>query len=249
MNTQATVERLYEMRLGPMADAFTDELSRTGDPALSFAERFSLVVERQWSVREEARLARRLKNAQLKVNASIEEIDFAASRGLDRAVVADLGELSFLRAAGNVIVTGATGSGKTYLACAIADRACRRGHTALYKRVARLVFELKVARADGSYLKTLEKLAKVELLILDDWGLSALEVQAANDLMDVIDDRAGRSSTIVTSQLPVSEWHQLIADPSVADALLDRLVHRSVRIELKGGSMRKEAPKRPRKLT
>jgi DNA replication protein DnaC len=185
----------------------------------------------------------------LKIDASVEEVDYTSVRGLDRTVVADLGELSFLGAAGNVILTGATGLGKTYVACAIADRACRRGHTALYKRVGPLVFELKVARADGSYLKMLEKLAKTELLILDDWGLSPLEAQAANDLMDVVDDRAGRSSTIVTSQLPVSEWHHLIADPSVADALLDRLVHRAVRIELKGGSMRRERPKATRKLT
>ena len=249
MNTALTIERLYDMRLGPMAEAFSSELKRTGDPALGFAERFSLVVEHQWVTREEGRLARRLKNAALKVDASIEEIDFAAARGLDRTVVADLAELSFLRAAGNVIVTGATGLGKTYLACAIADRACRCGYTALYKRMPKLVFELALARADGSYLKALEKIAKVDLLILDDWGIAALEVQAANDIMDLVDDRSGRSSTIVTSQLPVSEWHHLIADPSVADALLDRLVHRAVRLELKGGSMRKETPKRPRKLT
>jgi DNA replication protein DnaC len=249
MNTALTIERLYDMRLGAMAEAFTTELGRTGDPALGFAERFGLVVEHQWSAREEGRLARRLKNARLKIDASVEEVDYTSVRGLDRTVVADLGELSFLGAAGNVILTGATGLGKTYLACAIADRACRRGHTALYKRVGPLVFELKVARADGSYLKMLERLAKTELLILDDWGLAALEAQAANDLMDVVDDRAGRSSTIVTSQLPVSEWHHLITDPSVADALLDRLVHRAVRIELKGGSMRKEAPKTPRDLT
>jgi len=249
MNTALTIERLYDLRLGAMAEAFSAELARAGDPALSFAERFSIVVERQWNAREEGRLIRRLKSAQLKIDASMEEIDFASPRGLDRAVAADLGELGFLRSSGNIIITGATGLGKTYLACAIADRACRRGRTALYKRTARLVFELKVARADGSYLKVLEKIAKTDLLVLDDWGLAALDAQEANDLMDVIDDRAGRSSTIVTSQLPVSEWHHLIADPSVADALLDRLVHRSVRIELKGGSMRKEAPKRPHTLT
>jgi len=249
MNNALTIERLYDMRLGPMADAFTTELERTGDPALGFAERFGLVVEHQWTKREEGRLARRLKNANLKIDASIEEIDFAAARGLDRAVIADLAELSFLRGAGNIIVTGATGLGKTYLACAIADRACRRGHTALYKRVGRLIFELTLARADGSYLKAVDRLARVDLLILDDWGLAAIEAQAASDLMDIIDDRVGRSSTIVGSQLPVSEWHHLIADPSVADALLDRLVHRSVRIELKGGSMRRQTPKRPRKLT
>jgi DNA replication protein DnaC len=249
MNTALTIERLYDMRLGPMAEAFTTELARTGDPALGFAERFGLVVEHQWTVREEGRLARRLKKAALKVDASVEEIDFAAARGLDRVVVADLAELSFLRSAGNIIVTGATGLGKTYLACAIADRACRRGHTALYKRVGRLIFELSLARADGSYLKAVDRLARVDLLILDDWGLASIEAQAAADLMDVIDDRTGRSSTIVGSQLPVAEWHRLIADPSVADALLDRLVHRAVRIELKGGSMRRQAPKRPRKLT
>ena len=249
MNTALTIERLYDMRLGAMAEAYTTELARTGDPALGFAERFGLVIEHQWATREEGRLARRLKNASLKVDASIEEIDYTAARGLDRSVVADLAELSFLRSAGNIIVTGATGLGKTYLACAIADRACRRGHTALYKRMPRLLFELSLARADGSYLKAVDRLAKVDLLILDDWGLAAIEAQAANDLMDVIDDRTGRSSTIVGSQLPVSEWHHLIADPSVADALLDRLVHRSVRIELKGGSMRRETPKRPRKLT
>jgi len=249
MNTALTIERLYDMRLGPMAEAFAAELKRTGDPALGFSERFSLVVEHQWITREQARLARRLKNAGLRVDASVEEIDFAAARGLDRAVVGDLAELSFLRSAGNIILTGATGLGKTYIACAIADRACRCGHTALYKRVPRLIFELALARADGSYLKALERIAKVDLLIMDDWGMAAIEPQAANDLMDVVDDRAGRSSTIVGSQLPVSEWHRLIADPSVADALLDRLVHRSVRIELKGGSMRKEAPKTRRKLT
>ena len=135
-----------------------------------------------------------------------------------------------------------TGLGKTYLACALADRALRRGHTALYKRLPKLVFELALARADGSYLKALEKLAKVELLVLDDWGLAVVEGQAANDLMDVVDDRAGVRSTIVASQLPVGEWHHLVKDPSIADALLDRPLHKSVRIELKGESMRKRTP-------
>jgi len=249
MNTARTIERLYDLRLGPMAEAFSSELARTGDPALSFAERFSLIVEHQWRVREEGRLDRRLKSAQLKCPASVEDVDFRASRGLDKEVFLDLAELAFLDRAGNVILTGATGLGKTYLACALADRACRRGRTALYRRVPKLMFELSLARADGTYLKALEKLAKVDLLILDDWGLVAVEGQSANDLMDVIDDRAGTRSTIVGSQLPVSEWHHLVSDPSIADALLDRLVHRSVRIELKGGSMRKEASGTHRDLT
>ena len=242
MNDTLTVERLYDLRLGAMAEAFAEEVKRAGDPALSFAERFALLVERQWMAREEGRLARRLKAAQLKIEASIEEVDFRAPRGLDRATFMELAELGFLRSVGNVIMTGATGLGKTYLACALADRALRRGHTALYRRLPKLIFELALARADGSYLKALEKIAKVELLVLDDWGLSQVEGQAANDLMDVIDDRAGVRSTIVASQLPVSDWHHVINDPSIADALLDRLVHRSVRIELKGESLRKRPP-------
>ena len=249
MNDTLTVERLYDLRLGAMAEAFAEEIKRAGDPELSFAERFALVVERQWAAREEGRLARRLKAAQLKIEASVEEVDFRAARGLDRATFLELAELGFLRSVGNVIVTGATGLGKTYLACALADRALRRGHTALYRRMPKLIFELALSRADGSYLKALEKIAKVELLVLDDWGLSQVEGQAANDLMDVIDDRAGVRSTVIASQLPVSDWHHLIADPSIADAVLDRLVHRSVRIELKGESMRRRDDAPQKELT
>ncbi len=250
MNTTATIEKLYDLRLGVMAEAFSAELARTGEVSLSFAERVGLLVDRQWAFREEARLARRLKKANLKTPlACVEEIDFRTPRGLDREVVLDLAGLGFLAAAGNVILTGPTGLGKTYLACALADRACRRGFSAAYCRLPRLVFELALARADGTYLKALAALAKVELLILDDWGLVSLDTQASADVMDVIDDRAGVRSTIVTSQLPVSEWHSLIADQSIADALLDRLVHRAVRIELKGESMRKQGPQSSPKLT
>jgi len=242
MNDAQTIEKLYDLRLGAMAEAFAAELQRCGDPQLSFAERVGLLVERQWSAREEGRLARRLKAAQLKLTASVEETDLRTPRGLDRGLFLDLAELGFLRGAGNVILTGATGLGKTYLACALADRAARHGHSVLYKRVPKLIFELALARADGSYLRALEKLARVELLVLDDWGLAQVEGQAANDLMDVIDDRAGVRSTIVASQLPVSKWHHLVADPSIADALLDRLLHKASRIELKGESLRRRTP-------
>jgi DNA replication protein DnaC len=170
VNTDATIDRLYDLKLGVMAEAFTAELSRTGDPALSFAERFGLLIEQQWTAREAARLARRLKNAALKLPAQVEEIDFRTPRGLDREVLLDLAGLEFVRAAGNIIITRPTGLGKTYLACALAERACRRGFTALYKRSGRLVFELALARADGSYLRVIEKLARIDLLILDDWG-------------------------------------------------------------------------------
>jgi len=249
MNDTLTIEHLYDLRLGAMAEAFSEEVTRSGDPELSFAERFGLLVERQWTAREEGRLARRLKAAQLRMEASVEEVDFRSPRGLERGAFLELAELGFLRQAGNVIITGATGLGKTYLACALADRALRRGHTALYRRVPTLIFELALARADGSYLKALEKIAKVELLLLDDWGLAQVEGQAANDLMDVVDDRAGVRSTIIASQLPVSDWHHLIADPSIADAVLDRLVHRSVRIELTGESMRRRTPNKESQLT
>jgi DNA replication protein DnaC len=249
MNDTLTTERLYDLRLGPMAEAFVEEAKRAGDPELSFAERFGLLVERQWTAREEGRLARRTKAAQLKMEASVEEVDFRSPRGLDRGAFLELCELGFMRQTGNVIITGATGLGKTYLACALADRVLRRGHTALYRRVPKLVFELALARADGSYLKTLEKIAKVELLVLDDWGLAQVEGQAANDLMDVVDDRAGVRSTVIASQLPVSDWHHLIVDPSIADAVLDRLVHRSVRIELTGESLRRRTPNKESQLT
>ena len=249
MNDVQTIEKLYDLRLGAMAEAFREELGRSGDPQLSFAERVGLIVERQWAAREEGRLTRRLKAAQLKIEASVEETDLRTERGLDRGLFLELCELGFMRSAGNVILTGATGLGKTYLACALADRAARRGHSVLYKRVPKLIFELALARADGSYLKALEKLARVELLVLDDWGLAVVEGQAANDLMDVVDDRAGSRSTIVASQLPVAEWHHLVADPSIADALLDRLLHRAVRIELKGESLRKRGPRPGDQLT
>jgi len=242
MNDTLTIERLYDLRLGAMAEAFREEMGRSGDPALGFAERFGLCVERQHAVREQNRLARRLKAAQLRMDASVEEVDLRTPRCLEREVFLDLAELGFLMAAGNVIITGATGLGKTYLACALADRALRRGHTALYRRVPKLIFELALARADGSYLKALEKIAKVDLLVLDDWGLAQIEGQAANDIMDVVDDRSGRRSTIIAGQLPISEWHHLICDPTIADAVLDRLLQRATRIELKGESMRRQEP-------
>jgi DNA replication protein DnaC len=223
-----------------MAEAFREMLSRPDSGGLSFSERLGLLVDKEWLRREENRLDRRLKAARLKMPASVEEVDHRTPRGLDRDVFLDLAGGDYLRHKHNVILTGATGLGKTYLACALADKACRDGFSARYCRLPRLTFELALARADGSYLKLLGTLAKVDLLILDDWGLAPLEGQAQHDLLEVIDDRAQVRSTLVASQVPVSDWHCLLADPTVADAVLDRLVHNAVRIDLKGGSMRKK---------
>jgi DNA replication protein DnaC len=240
MTNEQTIEKLYDLKLGAMAEAFRDMLSRPDQGQLSFAERLGLLVDHEWLRREENRLTRRLKAARLKVPASVEDVDLHTPRGLDRQVFLSLLGGDYLRQHHNLIIAGATGVGKTYLACALADKACRDGFGARYYRLPRLTFELALARADGSYLKLLAQLAKTDLLILDDWGIAPLEGQAQHDLLEVIDDRAQSHSTLVASQVPPGQWHQLFVDPTVADAVLDRLLHNAVRIELKGGSMRKK---------
>jgi DNA replication protein DnaC len=239
MTNEQTIEKLYDLKLGAMAEAFRDMLARPDQGQLTFSERLGLLVDHEWLRREDNRLARRLKAARLKVTGSVEEVDLHSPRGLDRQVFLSLVGGDYLRQHHNVIVAGATGVGKTFLSCALADKACRDGFAARYYRLPRLCFELALARADGSYLKLLTGLAKTDLLILDDWGIAPLEGQAQHDLLEVIDDRSQAHSTLVASQVPPGEWHQLFTDPTVADAVLDRLLHNAVRIDLKGGSMRK----------
>jgi DNA replication protein DnaC len=240
MTNEQTIEKLYDLKLGAMAEAFRDMLSRPEQGQLTFAERLGLLVDHEWLRREENRLTRRLKAARLKTPATVEEVDLHTPRGLDRQVFLSLVGGDYLRQHHNLVIAGATGVGKTFLACALADKACRDGFSARYFRLPRLVFELALTRADGSYLKLLAGLAKTDLLILDDWGIASLEGQAQHDLLEVIDDRAQAHSTLVASQVPPGEWHQLFTDPTVADAILDRLLHNAVRIDLKGGSMRKK---------
>lgn len=240
MTNEQTIEKLYDLKLGAMAEAFRDMLTRPDQGQLSFAERLGLLVDHEWMRREENRLTRRLKAARLKVAASVEDVDLHTPRGLDRQVFLSLLGGDYLRQHHNLVIAGPTGVGKTYLACALADKACRDGFAARYYRLPRLLFELALARADGSYLKLLSQLAKADLIILDDWGISPLEGQAQHDLLEVIDDRAQSHSTLVASQVPPSAWHQLFTDPTVADAVLDRLLHNAIRIDLKGGSMRKK---------
>jgi DNA replication protein DnaC len=240
VTNEQTIEKLYDLKLGAMAEAFREMLSRPDQGQLTFAERLGLLVDHEWLRREENRLTRRLKAARLKVTASVEEVDLHSPRGLDRQVFLSLVGGDYLRQHHNLVISGATGVGKTFLACALADKACRDGFAARYFRLPRLCFELALARADGSYLKLLAQLAKTDLLILDDWGIAPFEGQAQHDLLEVIDDRAQAHSTLVASQVPPGEWHQLFTDPTVADAVLDRLLHNAVRIDLKGGSMRKK---------
>jgi DNA replication protein DnaC len=242
------MEKLYDLKLSSMARALAEQLEQRNIVELCFEERLGLLVDREWQERQERRLAQRLKCAKLKQSACVEDIDYRHQRNLDRQVMQELLTCQWIRAKHNLIITGATGLGKTWLACSLADKACREGLTAIYKQAQRLTFELTLARADGSYLKLLSQLAKADLLILDDWGLAPLDGQAQHDILDVIDDRANIRSTLVTSQLPVSKWHATVGDPSVADALLDRLLHAATKIHLKGDTLRKQKTPRQQNL-
>ncbi|MCP4714661.1 MAG: ATP-binding protein [Deltaproteobacteria bacterium] len=243
MLNEQTFEKLYAMKLGGMADAFKEQLAQPDINQLSFDERFSLLVDRQWSWKENKRLDRLLRNAKLKLNACIEDIDYKRARGVDRSVILSLAGCEWIKHAQNIIITGPTGVGKTYLACALANLACRKGHSALYVRTPRLLQQLVIAKADGSYAKVMNKLAKAKVLIIDDLGLAPLTDVERRDLLEVVEDRYDLCSTIITSQLFIDLWHDSIGDPTIADAILDRLVHNSHKINLKGGSMRKKKQK------
>ena len=239
MLINATIDKLQAMSLGGMARALAEQLASPGHAELSFEERLGLLVDREATDRENRRLARRLKAAKLRSEAVIEDVDFRVPRGLDRATVLSLAESHWVGAHRNVLVTGPTGVGKTFLACALAQAAIRRGHTALYLRLPRLLDELVLARADGRLPRLMTAWAKVGVLVLDDLGLQPVPAPRAADLLEVIEDRSGLRSTIVTSQLPVGHWHEALGEPTVADAILDRLVHDAYRLELRGGSMRR----------
>ncbi len=239
MLMQQTLDKLYELKLTGMAHALQEQMEHGDMGGLSFDERFSLLVDRQHTLQKDRSLTRKLQLARLKYpNACVEDIDYRHPRGLDKSQVQELTMCRWVAAKRNLIITGATGLGKTWLGCAFGNKACRDGFSALYYRVPRLVEELAITRADGTYLKMLATLARTGVLILDDWGLSPLEGWAQHSLLEVVDDRAGIRSTIVTSQLPVDKWHGTIGDPSVADALLDRLVTSSGFIAMKGKTMR-----------
>lgn len=238
MLNQPTLTKMHAMKLSAMAEALEHQLGSKEHVQLSFEERLGLLVDAEWTRREESKLTRRLQRARLRHVASIEDVDFRAPRGLDRQLVLSLAQCGWVRDGLNLIITGPTGTGKSYLACAFAERACRSGHSAHYVRTTRLVHELAVARGDGSYTRVLSRLAKTDLLVLDDWLLTPLKDAERRDLLEVIEDRHERASTLITSQLPIKAWHDAIGEPTLADSICDRLIHAAHRIELKGGSMR-----------
>lgn len=222
-----------------MGKGYKEQVSQPSMQALSFDERLALIVDRELYDRENRKLIRNIKNAKLRHPARIEELNYHSSRGLEKQIIANLAECSWINSRQNLIITGPTGAGKSWLACAFATQACRRGHSALYKGATLLYEELKLAIGDGSLPRYRSSLAKVKVLILDDFGLSSVDPVVGHILLDIIDQRLHSGSLIITSQLPTENWHSMFNDPTLADAILDRIVHRSHRISLRGESMRK----------
>ena len=240
MMRQQTIDRLHELRLTGMAEALEEQLRMSDMDSLDFEERLALLLERELAVRDDRRLTRLLRTAKLSLQATVEDIDFRTPRGLERSVILRLAGCAWIHDHDNVLISGATGTGKSYLACALGHSACRRRMTTRYYRFSRLLGELAVARADGSYTKFLGRLAQTQLLVLDDFGLSTLTDTERRDLLEVLEDRYGRSATLLTSQLPFDHWHAVLGDATFADAVLDRLVHNAYKITLKGASMRRQ---------
>jgi DNA replication protein DnaC len=238
-----TLEKLQTLRLAGMYKALTEQMTMPESETLSFEERLGLLADREMTERQDRRLKTRLRQARLKHHACVEDLDYRAPRGLDKALMLQLATCRWVREGLNLIINGPTGVGKTWIACALAQKACREGYTALYLRLPRLFEDLGLAHGDGRFTKLMAGFAKTDLIILDDWGLAKFTAEQRRDMLELLDDRHGSRSTVVTSQVPVDHWHEVIGDHTLADAILDRLVHSAYRINLKGESMRKRHAK------
>ena len=243
MLTHPTLDKLQTLKCTAMATALAEQMRMPDIEELAFEERLGLLVDREITERENRRLTSRLRRARLKHNAALENVDHRHPRGLDKALIQSLATCQWVSEHLNILITGPTGVGKTWLACALAHNACRHGYTALYLRLPRFLQDMAIAKGDGRYPKLLTTLAKTHVLILDDWGLVKLTAEHRRDLLEILEDRHGIRSTLATSQLPTEKWHDSIGDPTLADAILDRLVHNAYKLNLKGESMRKHKEK------
>jgi len=238
-----TLDKLQQLKLTGMLHALQEQEAISDIRAMPFEERLGLMVDRELTERGNRRMQTRLRAAKLKHGAALEDIDFKSARGLDRSLILKLADCEWVASHLNVLITGATGVGKTWLACALANKACREGYNSYYVRLSRLFQDLDIGRADGRYAKMMRQLAKTDVLVMDDWGLAVLSDQHRRDLLEILDDRYNLRSTIITSQLPIAHWHEAVGDPTLADAILDRVVHNSYKINISGNSMRKEREK------
>lgn len=240
MLTHPTLEQLRQLGLAGMARAFEELAANTRDAELDHAEWLGLLLDREMADRQDRRLMARLRYARLRHNAAVEDVDYRTARGLDRALFQKLAQGNWIKEQQNLIIMGPSGVGKSWLACALGHRACRDNLSVLYQRIPRLFSDLVLARGDGRYARLMRALGGVKLLILDDWGLEPLTTEQRHDMLEIVEDRYGRGATLITSQIPVDRWHDLIGDPTLADAILDRVVHNAHRIQLRGDSLRRK---------
>ena len=238
-----TLDKLQQLKLTGMLRALQEQDGIPDIRTMPFEERLGLMVDREMTERDNRRMQTRLRMAKLKQNSALEDIDFKTARGLDRSLIMKLAGCEWVAEHLNVLITGATGLGKTFLACALAHKACREGYSSHYVRLTRLFQELDIGRADGRYAKMMRQFAKADVMIMDEWGLAVLTDQHRRDLLEILDDRYNMRATIITSQLPIAHWHEAVGDPTLADAILDRVVHNAYKINLSGKTMRKEIEK------